>query len=350
MQLKALESTSAATTPSNAEPPQQDVYSGPIPKALRQPKQPIPEKATVPDTDDTYYHHLHQTNVKRPSPDDTGNPYHGLHSPELYDHTSNSKPNQTDDMQLKVLEDASAAPAPSNADTPQQDVYSSPIPKSLRQPNQLISEKATIPDTDDTYYHHLHQTNVKRPTTDDTGNPYQGLHSPELYGHTLNSKPNQTDDMYDHFDSNKTDSLDNAGLQQNQNVYDCTTSSVVPSNRNNTVQAGKTGSLDKERTEIVDDEYMSMNSNNKSGKQSTKAVRTDNYLTPIGDHSKDLTGHAANADIQENYRTETDGNDKEVDIEEDTYYNISADKSNEHDGSDQHLYEMDDAGQVYEIV
>ena len=344
MQLKALESTSAAETP------QQDVYNSPIPKALRQPKQPISEKTAVPDTDDTYYHHLHQTNVKRPSPDDTGNPYQGLHSPELYDHTSNLKPNQTNAMQLKALEGASAAPAPSNADTPQQDVYSSPIPMSLRQPNQPISEKVTEPDTDDTYYHHLHQMNVRRPNTDDTGNPYQGLHSPELYDHTLDSKPNQTDDMYDHFDSNKTDLLDNAGLQQNQNVYDCTTSSVAPSNRNNTVQTGKTGLLDKERNEIVGNEYMSMNSNNESGKQSTKAACTDNYLTPIGDHINDLTGRAANADIQENDRTETDGNDKEVDIEKDTYYNVSVDKSNEHDDSDQHLYEMDDAGQVYEIV
>ena len=248
-------------------------------------------------------------------------------------------------MQLKALEGASAAPASSNAETPQQDVYSSPIPKSLRQPNQLISEKATIPDTDDTYYHHLHQTNVKRPSRNDTGNPYQGLHSSELYDHTANLKPNQNDDMYDHFDSNKTDSLDNAGLQQNQNVYDCTTSSVAPSNRNNTVQAGKTGSLNKKRNEIVDNEYMSMNSNNESGKQSTKAARIDNYLTPIGDHSKDLTGHAANADIQENDRTETDGNVQEVDIEEDTYYNVSV----EHDGADQHLYEIDDTGHVYEI-
>ena len=38
----------------------------------------------------------------------------------------------------------------------------------------------------------------------------------------------------------------------------------------------------------------------------------------------------------------------EVHIEGDTYYNVSDKKSDEHDGSDQHFYEMDDSGQAYE--
>ena len=268
-------------------------------------------------------------------------------------------------LELKALESTATATTPSNSETPQPDVYSTPIPKVLRQPQQPVSDDHVQPNSgDNSYYHHLHQTNINKAIPGESRNPYGRLHTPDLYDHTADSETHQTGDTYDHFDSDRNDSLDKdcKGINpdscdsqrshQYPDVYEYTTGAVCPHDHEayNRVQADETNSLHNEDNDNINNEYMTMTSNNGSNENSTKDTRnTENYLTPIGEHLNNTMGHTNTADIEEKRSNETDGYDEEVNIEDDTYYNVSDDKTDEQTAdSDQHLYEIEDTGQVYD--
>ena len=88
------------------------------------------------------------------------------------------------------------------------DVYSTPTPKALRQlKKQLAVEEHDTSDSDNSYYHHLHQTTNNKAGQPDTRNPYERLHTPDMYDHTSDSKGLQTGETYDHVESDRNDSL-----------------------------------------------------------------------------------------------------------------------------------------------
>ena len=221
-------------------------------------------------------------------------------------------------LELKALENTETAKTPSNSETPQQ--------------------------------------------TGDSGNSYERLHTPDLYVHTYDSMVHETGDMHDHFDSDKTDSLDkdvkdtdayaNETLQklQKPNVYDFTT---APEGQNhqetfNVIKADKTDSLHNKDEDSIKTEYMNSGSN----EIVTKGFHDrKNYLMPIGENLNNTMGHTNTAGIQtKNTSKNDDYYNKEVDIEDDTQQNVSDDKTNEQTAdSEQHLYtEIENSEQDYE--
>ena len=184
-----------------------------------------------------------------------------------------------------------------------------------------------------------------------------------MYDHTSDSKGLQTGETYDHVESDRNDSLnkddktthpDSMNTDQRPHapdMYDRTTTESIDHKTGETydhVKSDRIDSIHEEDSKNLEKLYMAMTATNQSEERSTKATHnTDNYLTPIGGQMNSGIVIDSPADIKDKNRNEVDSYNARTEdgIEDDTYYNVSEDKTAEQTAeSDQSLYEIEDAG------